>query len=228
MFATLRAMTVRIALSTAAFALCVGAASPAVAFMVPTVFVETPPCDPLAGPPVSDELGFPGVFPVGEHISATDTMWNEPVCLPTDIPTMMEAMVSMTNLNPVAFYDVWYVADPETGLTNVDGTVNGMPAFRIDSVGVNTPLLFESLAFNGIFEPGETWGFVIQDYTNALGLPASAFASLGVPSVGDPSSSGSIIVRPEGIPEPGAVLLIGGGLAGLGLLRRTGTTRGPR
>ncbi len=200
-------------------------AGPAAAYLVPTAFVETPPCDALAGPPTLDELGFPAVFPIGEQIDSFSTSWNSPVCTPTNQP-IPEVLVSIVNLNTIAFAEVWYVADPETSLSNVDGTVNGMPAFKIDAVGINTPLVGESLVVNGIFEPGELWRFVIQDYTNAAGLPPHAFASLGVPSPGVPSSSGSIIARP--VPEPGTLLLVGGALAGLGLLRRTGGARGSR
>jgi hypothetical protein len=66
------------------------------------------------------------------------------------------------------------------------------------------------MAFNGIFEPGEKWEFVIQDYTNLNGLGAEQVWSGGVPSV-DPESSGSIIA----IPAPGAIVL---GSIGIGLV----------
>lgn len=81
-------------------------------------------------------------------------------------------------------------------------------AFKIDSVGGNTPLVFESIAVDGIFAPGETWIFVIDDYVNTGGLAASLFGSFGVgnSSAGGPSSSGSIIaVR---VPEPGTLVLL--------------------
>ena len=37
--------------------------------------------------------------------------------------------------------------------------------------------MFESLIVDGIFQAGETWEFLIDDYINALALPASAFSS---------------------------------------------------
>ena len=58
-------------------------------------------------------------------------------------------------------------------LPGVDGL-----AFRIDSIGINRPLIFESIAMNDIFEPGEIWQFVVQDYASPVG-PPDAFPSIG-------------------------------------------------
>src|SRR6185503_3997385 len=99
-----------------------------------------------------------------------------------DSPFIPNQKVSITNLNPYAFTDLWYVADPQTNASNLDGAVNGFPAFKIDQVGVNKPLISESIITDGIFDPGETWVFLIQDFANNT-LPASlpsAFASIGV------------------------------------------------
>jgi hypothetical protein len=63
----------------------------------------------------------------------------------------------MTNLTALDFDDVWYVADPETTLTNVDGLVNGELAFKIDTAGINVSLIAEIGGFlPGVFEAGET------------------------------------------------------------------------
>ena len=35
----------------------------------------------------------------------------------------------MTNTSGIDWIEVWYVSDPETGLGNVDGLVNGEEAF---------------------------------------------------------------------------------------------------
>ena len=128
------------------------------------------------------------------------------------------ALVSITNLNAIAFSAVWYVADYDTTLTNEDGKVLGtVSAFRIDAVGINTPLVAESGAFDGIFAPGETWTFIIQDYFNTFGISAAAINSVCLPSAGL-GSRGSIVALP--VPEPTTAALVGLGLLGMALARR--------
>ena len=132
-----------------------------------------------------------------------------------DDPAIPNFEVRMTNMTTMDFRDVWYVADLETSITNFDGWVNDGRAFKIDSIGFNKPLVFESNPFlNDIFEAGESWSFVIQDYTS--GGPASFFYSIGVGfmSPAGPPSTGSIIA----IPEPATMTLVA--LGGIGVLLR--------
>jgi hypothetical protein len=161
------------------------------------------------------ELGNKPPFPDGEWITSSDEPNTYRPCLQNpDDPGISNPLVTITNQTGIDWYWLYYVADPETTLTNMDGTVNGCLAFQIDKVGKNTPLVYESIAQDQVFEPGETWKFVIQDYSNTTPLPASAFGSIGVGngSGKDTVSSGSII------PEPAtALLLVGGALA---LIRR--------
>ncbi len=147
------------------------------------------------------------------------------------------------------FCDLYYVGDVaedgslETTFTNLDEWVgqcggidcNGMDcscpdgpdypgmAFKIDKVGENQPLVYESMTQDGCFEPGEIWEFVVQEYWNKLALPASALGSvcpdgihgaIAAASAGNTCSAASIIT-----PEPSSLVFIVGGLLGLALRR---------
>lgn len=203
-------------------ALLVTMATPALAVPVATAFVDSSTCDPLAGSSLSDELGNTPPFPAGEQIASFDLPISLPVCISTKIFGLNDAQVTIINLNSISFTDLWYVAEPATTFTNVDGTINGMLAFKIDTLGVNTPLQGESINANGIFEPGEAWRFIVQDFLNSAGLPASAFSEIGVPSNG-PNSAASIVANP--VPEPGTLSLFALGVAGLAVLRRARPVR---
>ena len=183
--------------------------SVAVAVITPIVHEDTPPCDILMIPQVVDELGFAPPFPLEERLDAVATFTQDPACPLMDDPAFPNALVMITNLTvpPQTFTDVWYVADRETLLSNPDGiaAAPGLPlqlAFKIDAVGSNTPLVMESFAADGLWTPGETWTFIIQDYINSLGLPPALIDSIGVPSLMSPPSSGSIVAFP--VPEPAA------------------------
>ena len=188
---------------------------------------DLPEQDPLLVPQFVHELGTGADFPQNESIVATDILTQLTACpnYPYDDTAIPNVLVTMTNLTGIDWTDVWYVADGidpfsplETAITNYDGLVNDALAFRIDYFGINRPLVSESLAPDGVFQAGETWEFIIQDYVNVLGLAPSALASVGVPSpslaVGEFTSSGSIIA----VPEPATIALLG--LGALSLRRR--------
>ncbi|QEG35718.1 hypothetical protein [Bythopirellula goksoeyrii] len=183
-------------------------------------------CDQLFIPFDVDELGLGSVFPPDELIDYFSPGKSTVNPCPThDDPAIDNPQVNMFNGTGRSFEEVWYVADPETTLSNYDGYSNdafsptnpGWPAFRIDHDisdpgGMNHPLVFESMTVDGIWEAGEEWRFVIQDYVNSANLPAAAFTSLGVGSAsadvpGIVRSSGSIIAIPT-IPEPASIALL--------------------
>ena len=207
-------------------------------------------CDPLFVPSFVDELGLgplPPGFPPDEEIRAFDVITPDTSCGGplgiSDNPAIPNVEVEIENLTPFDFDEVWYVADPNfTFISNVDGAVTSGPpgtapgdAFRIDSLfsdpfGINHPLVFESGIPNDIFEAGETWEFIIQDYGNALGLPPELFLSPGcvgidssIPGlcdIGVPAPSSGSIIATRSVPEPAPLLLVGLGLASLAFVRR--------
>lgn len=201
------------------------------AMPMPVVSSDTPLCDVLAVPRNVHELGLIPPFPIDEALEATSMVTNQFAC-PADNPQLPNALVIMTNLSTIAWTDVWYVTDPLdatgapfTTISNEDGLLDMAPAFvapgqafKIDYLGMNRPLIFESLIPDAIFQPGETWHFIIDDYVNVAGLPAHLFDSIGVASasLGGPPSSGSIIAV---VPEPATLSLLAG-VAGIALLRR--------
>ena len=235
----MRATSIFTVLTAFATSLAITAGS-AQAVVVEVGFQNDPDCcDNLLVPKVVDELGRGVVngppqagypFPADETIRVASTFTDEIACEEKDNPDMINALVSITNITfPQQTFDqVWYVGNPNTYLSNVDGYVNQLGyedlgaglAFRIDTEGKNRPLVSESMNDDGIFEPGETWTFIIQDFSTGLGGPtADKIDSIGVAGgsllspggvASDYMSSGSIIAFP--IPEPGVAMLFGSAL----------------
>ena len=202
-------------------------------------------CDTLLIPQLVDELGighsggatgFTGPFPKDEEISAYSYEGYRPVCLDSDNPNMADAIVEITNLTQPArsFKALWYVGNPNTSFSNRDGVAaqQGFEhyghggAFLIDTRGHNRPLIGESIKADGIFQPNETWTFVIQDFRAGLAVGAvpggaADFTSIGVAggslAHGD-RSTGSIIGIP--IPEPTSLGLLMLGTMGAIIFRR--------
>jgi hypothetical protein len=197
-------------------------ALPLYAMPVSPTIVDTQEQDVLAvcPYPIYDELGNKPLFPDDEWIESSWTITDLTACTgaPFDDPQIPNVLVTMTNMTNRVwgnYYNgqkthVYYVADPETSLSNYDGLINGELAFIIDAIGINKPLVSESINADGIFEIDETWQFIIQDYVNTSSLAPSAFASIGIGngSANDTISSGSIVANPE----PTTFILLSAGL----------------
>lgn len=205
-----------IALSTLGLFVAAGAA----ADPIDGTYLDLPGCDDHGPLQAVEEFGDPSVFQPSQWIEHAATITDLSACSMTDDPTKPNALVQIRNLTSRTLDNLFYVGDPETRFSNVDGegigagtpTVAGL-AFRIDAVGMNKNLIFESGAFNGIFEPGETWQFIVQDYENAAGVAPDQFFSVGMAgdSIAFGQSSASIVRM---VPTPGsAALLALGGLA---------------
>ncbi len=199
---------------------CVSAANP-----VEGEYRDTDICDNHGNLFATEELGHLPPFDEDEWIQ---TSWDQTTliaCAASDIPTLPNVLVTMTNMTGREWTDLFYVADwTLTTFSNEDGEAMDAAApdlwyraFRIDSVGMNKPLIAESMTMDGVFEVGETWTFIIDDYSNVMGLKPDAFDSLGFSgaSFGDPVSSASIV---QFVPSPGALWLLG--LGGLAAARR--------
>ena len=214
------------------------ARSPAMALEM-DLYAEEGPQDPIGveaflGHWTEHEFGTFTFFPQDDLI--TSSVAHEYSTLSScsdgsDDPGVWNVLVEIENLTNRTV-PLWYVADPETTITNFDGYIGDTGvlqaelAFRIDNVGINRPLFFESLGQNNLFEPGERWYFILQDFDSPsiynVG-PLGAAADFGSPGVGlvssyssegfQWSSTGSLVT-----PEPATLgLLLLGGLA---LLRR--------
>lgn len=196
-------------------------AVPVSATVVAVTVVDLPGCDDLfPGSPVAlaqelgdgEDAGFPVGFQLGDLARVTTTLRASLTAADTAIPNRM---VTMTNLQAQDYYDVYYVTNGVSGGTaagifsNYDGTINGARAMRIDRIGDNQPLYFESMDQDGIFQAGETWRFILQDCVT----PPNPCFFYTPDEVGDGDPLPSIIV-----PEPAGLAL--SLLGGLLVLRR--------
>ncbi len=199
----------------------------ALANPVDGIYFDGPLCDSHGDQIIYEELGT-GAFPSDELISAVFTQTNLTACPATDDPGVTNFLVEITNLSGRVWHDLYYVADPDTSFSNVDGLSISAAApgalgetVRLDTVGFNRPLVFESMTGDNVFEIGETWAFVLQDWGNAIGLTPDLMGSLDFAgaSAADFLSTGSIVaMRP--VPTPASLALLSTGAVCLTRRRR--------
>jgi len=177
---------------------------------------------PIVLCPHEHEVGDQPPFPNDEWVRSLEQVETlfRPCLEAEDNPLIPNIKVKIQNMTGGDIDVLFYVADTGTSLTNDDGLIgnaglgDAQLAFRIDSVGKNIPLVFESMLADNIFQAGEIWCFVIQDFAGQGGRNATPFDSLGIASQ-SPSglSTGSLIT-----PEPATMSLLAVG--GLVLFRR--------
>jgi hypothetical protein len=202
----------KLRLLAAALALSISGRAEAVPGVHP--YVEDPKCDAhsitlgheLGNPPVVP-YGPTGPFPDPEAIASKSTTANLNVCTTsTNDPTIPDYEVTIKNLTPTFWTDLFFVADVLNSFSNFDGVIDGGLAMKLDTVGVNTPLIAEIGGVIGlVFEPGEEWVFIVEDWADLQtpGGPPHLFNSIGV-GVGSPAppSTASIVADPIRAPEP--------------------------
>ena len=163
-------------------------AGTALAVPVQAHYIDSTNCDSHGEQFPSHELGDAvSSFPLAELIQVS-VQSGPIVCVPDD-GAPDDFLVTITNMGSVAYTDLFFVVDSGSTVGNFDGFIEdlmGPPgvfeqAFRIDgtvTLGLNDNLIFESMGINEIFEPGETWRFLVTNFiTPASLLPAPVFGS---------------------------------------------------
>jgi hypothetical protein len=218
--------------------LLLGGAQTASALAVNGLYIDDPRCDSHPTQNLPHEIGETLAFPIDERISVVVSPALSYACVGDD-GAPNDFVVMMTNLSSYAYVDLFFVADAGISIGNADGMVVdliGAPgitadAFRIDGTvtitGINDNLLGESGLVNEIFEPGETWRFIVTNVLFPASVPPTLiFDSAGGfagSSLGFPPSTASILGT-QVVPVPAATWLLGSALGLLGWLKRRQAT----
>ncbi len=212
------------AIVTTAATLFIAGASMTSAHAVPVQgqYQDSASCDPLPTTSFDHELGdFTSGFPNDEALDVKVT--NAPLlaCV-SDDGAPNDFLVEITNISPFSWTDLFFVADDGTFIGNADGSITDLnapgftDAFKIDNLGVNQNLVAGDVNGNLIFEPGETWEFLVTNFLAPASLPPfPVLGSVGLfagSSASDFDSNSSIVANQVPVPEPSSVglVLIGG------------------
>ena len=146
---------------------------------VQAVYTDLTPCDSHPTQTLPEELGLgagggsgqSGPFPADEAISYSVSPIDLGTC---GIPGNLDDdwLVKMTNLTATSFVNLFFVANSDYSFDNFDGQIsevgsqNSGRAMRIDNLALNQPLLSEDGNPDLIFEPGETWDFIVLNFTS--------------------------------------------------------------
>jgi len=200
--------------------------TPPSAYAVPTTVtsLDTPKCDVLSVPTSVDELGTT-IFPLNELISSKWLGPTPQIACPMSFVGIPSQLIEITNLTSTTWSQVWYAGNSTTAISNDDGLINQEEAFLINNLptDMNNPLIFESGPVDNMFQPGETWRFIIDGYGNPAGQQPHVFDQIGVPDPTLPgmTASGNIVAVPL-VPEPSTgVALVALGACALLARRRS-------
>ena len=197
--------------------LALGIAGPAGAFPVSAPYSDGATCDSIhPEPTLTHELGTGAAFPADESIVVTSIVPFSGIfgCGMGDL--VNDHLITILNTSGRPWQDLFFLADVGIDFLNREGLIlaTGGSAFKIDSLGGNDSLV-ESMAADGIFEPGESWTFAVIDFGGpgppGAGIPN--FGSLGLEAAGA-GSNASIVANPAPTPMP----LVGMGLVGIAIV----------
>ena len=199
-------------------------ASPsAMAVPVVGVYQDDPThCDNPGPITLSHELGPTAAgFPINEGLLVSVQLSTDPAhfsCVGDD-GIFNEYSVRLTNVSGLQWTNLFFVADRFLAPGNFDGFADdagfdgpaSAASFRIDgtvTAGTNNPLVFEDMTADEILEVGESWTFLIDNWSDSA---APTFGSVGKfadsSAAGiDTQSTASILATP--VPEPAALTLL--------------------